>query len=123
MPKLLASAGVLLQPDGDITIVVLGMGVIWRQFGDGVSMSERYLRMCMGVLPVLDALFGAEGLAKFCGSSGGERVASFNTGLLPVMGSSSSNTLPTKRDIIRIFRTIFFNTFQMRHGEQGWTQR
>ena len=50
------------------------MGVIWREFGDGVSMSERYLRMWIGVLPVLGSLpFGNEGLMKSWGSSGGVR--------------------------------------------------
>ena len=58
-------AGVLVESDGETNIVVLGMGVIWREFGDGVSMSERYLRMCMGVLPVLGSLlFIMEGLIK-----------------------------------------------------------
>lgn len=48
------------------------MGVIWREFGVGVSVSERYLTMCMGVLPVLDALL----VMKVSGSSGGVKVTS-----------------------------------------------
>ena len=63
-----------MESDGDTNMVVLGMGVMWREFGDGVSMSERYLRMCMGVLPVLGSLlFIREGLTKLWGSSGGVR--------------------------------------------------
>ena len=48
------------------------MGVIWREFGVGVSVSERYLTMCMGVLPVLDALL----VMKVSCSSGGVEVTS-----------------------------------------------
>lgn len=63
-----------MESDGDTNMVVLGIGVIWREFGDGVSMSERYLRMCTGVLPVLGSqLFVMEGLMKLWGSSGGVR--------------------------------------------------
>ena len=62
-----------MESDGDTNMVVLGMGVIWREFGDGVSKSERYRRMCMGVLPVLGSLlFPMEG-TKLWGSSGGVR--------------------------------------------------
>lgn len=63
-----------MESDGETNMVVLGMGVIWREFGDGVSMSDRYRRMCMGVLPVLGSLlFVMEGLMKLWGSSGGVR--------------------------------------------------
>ena len=63
-----------MDSDGDTNMVVLGMGVIWREFGDGVSISERYLRMCLGVLPVLGSLlFIMKGLMKLWGSSGGVR--------------------------------------------------
>lgn len=63
-----------MESDGETNMVVLGMGVIWREFGDGVSISERYLRMWMGVLPVLGSLlFVMEGLMKLWGSSGGVR--------------------------------------------------
>ena len=86
------------MPVGDINMVVLGMGVIWREFGDGVSKSERYLRMCIGVLPVFGALFGIVGLTKFSGSSGGVRV----TSVLTEQNSdfvSSSNTFSVRRII------------------------
>lgn len=72
IPKLSIIAGVLLVPFGDTYIVVLGMGVIWREFDVGVSVSERYLTMCMGALPVLDALL----VMKVSGSSGGVKVTS-----------------------------------------------
>ena len=72
IPKLSIIAGVSLVPFGDTNIVVLGMGVIWREFGVGVSVSDRYLTMCMGVLPVLDALL----VMKVSGSSGGVKVTS-----------------------------------------------
>ena len=48
---------------GDTNMVVFGMGVMWREFGDGVSISERYLSMCTGVLPVLGSVL-FEGLMK-----------------------------------------------------------
>ena len=63
-----------MESDGETNMVVLGMGVIWREFGDGVSISERYLRMWMGVLPVLRSLlFVMEDFMKLWGSSGGVR--------------------------------------------------
>lgn len=74
IPRLSVRAGVLVESDGDTNMVVLGMGVMWREFGDGVSISERYLRMCIGVLPVLGSpVFIIEGLMKLWGSSGGVR--------------------------------------------------
>ena len=64
-----------MESDGETNMVVLGMGVIWREFGDGVSISERYLRMWMGVLPVLRSLlFVMEGFMKLWGSSGWVRL-------------------------------------------------
>lgn len=93
MPKLSVSAGVLLQSEGDTNMVVLGMGVIWREFGDGVSMSDRYLRICIGVRPVLGALFGT----KVWGPSGGVTAASSLIGQSFVAFSFSSNTFSKKK--------------------------
>ena len=75
------------------------MGVIWREFGDGVSMSERYLRMCMGVLPVLGSLLVIEGLRKVPGSSGGVMLTSAPTAAPSNLGSLLSNTISKKQHI------------------------
>ena len=77
------------------------MGVIWREFGDGVSMSERYLRMCMGVLPVLGSLLVIEGLRKGPGSSGGVMLtsASAPTAVPSNLGSLLANTISKKQHI------------------------
>lgn len=63
------------------------MGVIWREFGDGVSMSERYLRMWMGLLSVLESL-----LFVVEGSSGGVRLALLLTAKFSDSISFSSKT-------------------------------
>lgn len=99
IPKLSPSAGVLLFLEGDTYIVVFGMGVIWREFGDGVSMSERYLRMCMGVLPVLGSLLVIEGLRKVPGSSGGVMLTSAPTAVPSNLGSLLANTISKKQHI------------------------
>ena len=56
--------------------MVLGTGVSWWGFGDGVSISERYRRMCMGVLPDFGSRLVMEGLGKVRSSSGGVRLKS-----------------------------------------------
>lgn len=72
------------------------MGVIWREFGDGVSMSERYFRMWMGVLPVLGSLlFVGAGLMKVWGSSGGVRFTFSLTAKFSDNVSFSSKTFST----------------------------
>lgn len=84
-------------------MVVFGMGVIWREFGDGVSMSERYVRMWMGVLPVLGSLlFVAAGLMKVWGSSGGVRFAFSLTAKFSDNVSFSSKTFSTVNKQSRI---------------------
>lgn len=71
--RLFVRVGVLVEFDGDINMVVLGMGVMWWEFGDGVFIFERYLRMCIGVLFVLGLLVFIEGLMKLWGFLGGVR--------------------------------------------------
>lgn len=61
-PRLSANAGVLFLSGGDRNIVVLGMGVILREFGVGVSTFERYFSRWIGVLSVFDAVSCSTGL-------------------------------------------------------------
>ena len=76
IPTLSPRARVLLESDGGTYIVVLGTGVSWCGFGDGVSISERYRRMCIGVLPGFCSRLVKEGLGKVRSSSGGVRLKS-----------------------------------------------
>lgn len=47
-------------------MVVLGIGVIWWEFGEGVFIFDIYLSRWIGVFVVFDVLFGRMGLIVFC---------------------------------------------------------
>ena len=59
----------------------------------------------MGVLPVLEALSASKGLVRFCGCSGGVRVASPFSAQSTFGGSFSSNTFS---EILKLFCERFF---------------